>query len=61
MTGYIILGIISAVAIGFAVFTYIKTSKTMSRLDEMVESAVSGTFSEKQFPGDFLRFDRKSF
>ena len=47
MTGYIILGIISAVAIGFAVFTYIKTSKTMSRLDEMVESAVSGTFSEK--------------
>lgn len=49
MTGYIILGIISAGAIGFAVFAYIKTQRTMIRMDEMVESAVSGTFSEKRF------------
>lgn len=49
MTGYIIFGIVSAAAIGVAIFTYIKTQKTMSRMDEMVESAVSGTFSEKRF------------
>ena len=49
MTGYIIFGIVSAAAIGVAIFTYIKTQKTMNRMDEMVESAVSGTFSEKRF------------
>ena len=49
MTGYLILGIISAGAIGFAVFAYIKMQKALNRLDEMVESAVSGTFSEKSF------------
>ena len=40
---------ISAGAIGFTVFTYIKMHKTLSRMDEMVESAVSGTFYEKRF------------
>lgn len=40
---------ISAGAIGFAVFAYIKMQKALNRLDEMVESAVSGTFSEKRF------------
>ena len=49
MTGYIILGIISASSIGIAIFAYIKTQKTLSHMDEMVESAVSGTFAEKRF------------
>lgn len=49
MAGYIILGMISAGAIGFAVFAYIKMQNALNHLDEMVESAVSGTFAEKRF------------
>ena len=49
MAGYIILGAFLAVAMGVVILSYLKTSKTMKHMDEMMESAISGTFSEKRY------------
>lgn len=51
---YAILGIVALFSASAAIYTYTKTRKTLERADKMLDEAISGTFTEKNFSEDEL-------
>lgn len=49
MKGYVVLVIITAFSLLFALYSYMKSAKTIKCMEHMVDNAVDGTFLEHEF------------
>lgn len=49
LTGAVLLTIAAAAALIFAFFVYIRSRKTLDKIDSMLDDAIAGTFAESSF------------